>query len=124
MGFGSHRATRSGGGSTTVKWELCGPGSEDEGCTEVKIDIPWYYSPDEPEVGYTGGLVLDGVPTFASPVTFMGKKYRAGQDFPKALRKYVLEFAIDPLPSRLASKFKGRDGWENFLDHQLDITTR
>jgi hypothetical protein len=115
---------KSGGGSTTAYWELCDPkNSDEEGCIEVTVSIPWYYSPEEPDVGYRGGVEIDGVVTFEEAVTFMGKTYRAKQDFPENLKKYILDFAIDP-PARMKSKYKGRDGWETFLLYQVEAQDR
>lgn len=108
---------KAGGGSTLVNWELCDP--KDDECQEIEVDIQWYWSPEERDVGYPGGLEIDGGAVIASPFTFMGKTYRAKQDFPKELRKYVIDFAIDP-PSRMKSKYKGRDGWETFLVYQVE----
>lgn len=107
---------KAGGGSTLVYWELCDPKTEeDDGCQEIEVDIQWYWSPEEKDVGYSGGLEIDGGAVISSPFTFMGKTYRAKQDFPKALQKYLYDYKqhIKRAPSRHKS-------WDAFLEYEVE----
>jgi len=108
-GYGAGWARKGGAGSTEVYWELCDPKNEDDGCTEVSINIPWYYAPEEKDVGFRGGLEIDGDESFSAPVKFMGKKYRAGQSFPNSLRKLVYDY------ERSRQK-----NWESFLEYEVE----
>lgn len=112
-----------GGGSVTVTWRLCDPKDwSGDTCEEIQFDLDYYYEPDDPSVGIREDVYVEEV-KFSQNAMFMGKKYRYGQDFPKQLQKYVMDF-IDPMPSSLKSKFKGREGWENFLQYTLDKKLR
>ena len=116
-GYSPGWAKKGGGGETTVYWELCD--SEGEDCVEVEIDIPWYYAPEEPDVGFRGGLEIDGDEKFAAPATFMGKKYRRGQDFPKALRKNLYDYEM------YLKRSAGRDkNWEAWLQYEVERADR
>lgn len=100
----------------TVQWRLCDP-KDDSGdsCEDVDIDLDWWYTPEEPDVGVTENFEVEEV-KFGQHVTYMGKKYRYGQAFPKQLRKHVLEFT-DPMPSSAKKYF--RNDWEAFTDYAL-----
>ena len=104
------------GDTTTVNWRLCDPKDwSGDTCEEMNIDIEWWYTPEERDVGVSESFEVQDV-KFGENVKFMGKKYRYGQDFPKQLRKYVMEF-INPMPSSAKSKF--RNDWDDFLDYEL-----
>lgn len=113
---------KGGAGSVTVTWELCDP-KDDSGdtCEDIEFDIEYYYTPEEWEGGHI--FVQENVEPeevkFSQNAMFMGKKYRYGQTFPKQLQKYVMDF-VEPMPSSLKSKFKGRFGWDAFLQYTVD----
>ncbi len=102
--------------TTTVNWRLCDPKDQSgDTCREMNIDLKWSYTPEEKDVGVGESFDLEEV-KFGENVEFMGKKYKYNQDFPKQLRKYVMEFT-DPMPSSLKSRFK--NNWDAFVDFQL-----
>jgi hypothetical protein len=105
----------SGEGTTTVNWEVCDPRDKSgDTCEEIEIDINWLFEPEEPDVGWPDTLTIEEV-KFSKPTVYMGKKYRASQDFPKNLRKHVLDF----VDSR--KKFKN---WDDFIRYEIERADR
>lgn len=108
---------RYSGSTVTVTWELCDPKDWDgDTCTEVDIDLGFYHTPEETEMGYVRvpeTFELEAV-EFANNVKYMGKRYRSGQAFPKQLQKHVMQFR-DPV-GRVGFK---KGNWESFVNRQL-----
>ena len=108
---------RYSGPTVTVTWELCDPKDWDgDTCTEVDINLGFYHTPEEKEMGYIRVPETFELETveFAENITYMGKKYRYGQAFPKQLRKHVMQFR-DPVGR---AGFK-KGNWESFVNRQL-----